>query len=71
MNLWCPQCNNTSFVYEKTNSENSPEGMIIHDHMRCKNRNCNYEFNIQWYDSIRSAWINATTERFRTRRTSK
>lgn len=65
MNLWCPDCNGTSFFYNIIGEQNDPEnGKIIVDHMKC--RKCNKEFDIQWYEYVRTAWVESLP-RFRKR----
>ena len=64
MNLWCPRCNGTFFYYDKHGEKNVPDQQdtIVTDHMRCKNKSCNYEFNIEWFSFVREEWIRGMAE---------
>jgi len=62
MNLWCPKCNGTTFYYKPIDkpagsSDTIEDELILMDEMKCRNRNCNYEFKIQWYTYVREQWL--------------
>ena len=66
MNLWCPQCGSINFFHDKISEVGSieePEFIIISDRMRCKNKLCNFEFNISWYAYVRDEWLRFHAEK--------
>jgi hypothetical protein len=66
MHIWCPQCDGTQFhLFPKTVTTS------YLDHMRCKNRACNYEFDIEWLSFDRSSWMNDNVDKYRVRRSPK
>lgn len=67
MNLWCPNCGSTQFYYDKQSESNlpgsnDPKDIVIEDHMKCKNKSCNYEFNISWFQYVRENWLRTFNE---------
>ncbi len=72
MTIWCPQCNGLHFYHDKVSEVGEPgilpEEIVVKDHMKCKNRNCNYEFNIEWFAYVRDEWLRQFSEPKRTKR---
>lgn len=60
MNLWCPQCGAKRFSYTKLAEMGSP--LIMKDRMKCKNPTCFYEFEIEWFETVRTEWIKEMAE---------
>ena len=64
MNIWCPNCGGTQFYYDKRGEQSSPDSddTLVSDHMKCKNKSCNFEFHILWYSYVREEWIRLLAE---------
>jgi C4-type Zn-finger protein len=67
MEIWCPECNNTTFYYSLVSTAAPTEGnpLIYNDHMKCKK--CGNEFDITWYQYVREGWIESQPRTFRKR----
>lgn len=71
LNIFCPDCEGTSFMYERTSestNDEEPHLSIVTDKLRCKDRRCGREFNITWYEYVREEWLQ---EQFSERRFKK